>query len=224
MEDKKPKKVITKGKKGRKTYEALLKLGKDRLNLVDAMLIKGETPLKVARVIQGEWGQCLENTEVALRQMLYRYKDDNLADQLVMNTSAAERVTQLAYLKDLREKFKGVEDLIDLCNVQKARLNKILMREEQMPVLMDQVSREMNSMASMVERTIRLQLDLGVIRPQGDGHHVDDEELRKVYAHSVQLSAKLKDMTHRALQVIEGSFEEVQSGDFYPEESDAGDA
>lgn len=219
-ETKKPPK---KQKNGRKTYEALLKLGRDRLNLVEAMLIKGETPLKVARVIQNEWGQCASNTEAALRQMLYRYKEDNLADKLVMSVSAAERVTQMAYLKDLRDKFRGVEDLIDLANIQKARLNKILMREEQMPVLMDQVSREMTTMANMVERTVRLQLDLGLVRPQDDGHHLDDDELRKVYAHSVQLSAKLKDMTRRALQVIEGNFVEVIDGDNYSKESDVGD-
>jgi hypothetical protein len=145
-------------------HKDLKLLGADKLAQLDAMLFKGIKFASIADHIQEVWGDFKEVDKYTLSKKIERYNDDEIVGKWVVNIADENGQVKENYMKPIREhgtKVNAYELLKDLVLVQQKRLNKIMVREEQLPTLMNSVRQEIDTYGKLIINLSELEMDLG---------------------------------------------------------------
>lgn len=144
-----------------KAYARITALGGEKVEKIDRMLRQGRPAAGVARMVQKEWGECTDISELSLSKMLTRYRKD------IVETTVFEAMEKAGTLDRVTGLVKGmdaVEELTKACSIQKDRLTKMYTQEAKGPLLMKQVSQEMDLFATMLDKLAKLQLETGLLK------------------------------------------------------------
>lgn len=142
-----------------KPYQRILDLGSVKIDYLRAQLIKGVPPRVVGRVIKEEWGDLPELSLDALADNLKAWRDKNVMPGISASLLESVRLSVPAALA----KLDTMNELIDLCLLQKKRMHKMYAKEAEGPLLMATVSNEVTSLAGMLRDLAKLQIETGVL-------------------------------------------------------------
>jgi hypothetical protein len=145
----------------KKTYGGILNLGEERVEFLKDRLERGDTMLRLVRVIQHDWKELTEAAEVTVLRHLSKFKKDVIEQEVAKRLEAAGALSKA---KSFAKKINVIEEMMDLVSIQKRRLAKVLEREEQSPLLLEQVSFEITRQMQLLEKLGKLMLDTGMIK------------------------------------------------------------
>ncbi len=198
------------------TFKRLHELGEEIVAQVDDMLLAGETPTKVARWLQGDLEVLTDLKESSIKKNLERYRSKDLKQRMVDET--AERMMGKS-ASGLKRQLVALDEMTDATALQKARVEKILVKEGQLPagILLKQASDEMRLYKEMLVELGKLQLETGVMRraPKTVTGQVVDPETgaSRQFQWTEEQEALFAQLEH--LPVIEG--EVVQDAEEVPD-------
>lgn len=138
----------------------LSQLSAEEFASVKQLLISGESPARVAKIIQTEFKKCLGITQPGLVRAIYRYRKDVLADET--KKEIAKAVLGKSG-EEYRKMFNAIDELSDLCVIQRTRVHKLYQQETKGPLLMGQVSKEVVTLANALRDLAYLQFEAGIL-------------------------------------------------------------
>ena len=147
-------------------YERIYALGPDRVSQMDAMLFKGTPAKDVARFIQNEWKEYTDVKLGTLAQQINRYnKEVNVAQMAVATgTDVSDKKGMVSHVKKVEAKFDTLQTLRNLVDQQSRRLNKIALKEQTLPTVLDTVRKEITLYAKLLDQLATLEMDLGILQ------------------------------------------------------------
>jgi hypothetical protein len=174
------------------TFKRLQELGPDIVAQVDDRLLSSETCSAVASWMQNELGVLKDLKPGSLKKNLERYRASDLADRVVQEIKAK---VPMSGVKKTLIAIDGLEDLVE---IQRGRLEKLLMKEATLPagILLGQTKDEIRLLKDTLVELGKLQLETGIMRrapktlsgtvtDQASGevkHFTWSEEQSKLYA------------------------------------------
>jgi hypothetical protein len=142
-------------------FRKLHSLGVERVSEIDEMLGRGIPASQVTRTIQEDWRLLTSDKAASVKKMLERYRRSSLRQKVIDRVAGATRGLPIATLK---KKLSAMDELEQLVLVQKGRFEKMLVRENQGPLLLKQVTEEGKLLKDMLVDLGKLQLETGVLR------------------------------------------------------------
>jgi hypothetical protein len=157
----------------RKTVALQKNLSFAQLDIVDALLMKGDTPYNIAKRIQKDWGLLNHITTQSVQSQIEAYRRNFFGTEVVTTVTTTDNETQettvetktvnivSTYLKGRLDAYTLNEQMVLL---QIKRINKIMDREEKMPTLLDQTRKEIELLTKMMQNFTNLQFELGIVQ------------------------------------------------------------
>jgi len=176
------------------SHKKIKSLPADILAKVDSKLLSGEGGLDVAKWLQEEAKQFVGEDPYNLKKSLERYRQGDLRARTIERIATAQKTDNLSTVV---KRMNALEEMQELAVVQRNRLDKLLMKEADMPngILLKDASREVVVMKDLLVDLGRLQLETGVLarapksfkgsvtNPDGTVKHFEwTEEQEKLYA------------------------------------------
>lgn len=200
-----------------KKFSRLAALGDERLRAIDGYLLAGDSPAKIAEVIQRDWGEFEDVQPGTLSKQIARYRAAVIEPRLVEVTGRAQEkgVSVFRAARDLRGNIDVMKELEGLIEMQLARVQKAYEMERDKPLLMDMVSREVAPTLALLKELGGMHLEVGVLRrapktikgsmrPSSDGFGVEFD--------ATESSDEVFRLTMgRAVEIIEGTYTEESS-------------
>lgn len=151
-------------------YERIYALGSERVDIIDAELVK-DTPLKdLAQKIQLDWKEFTDVKENTLIQQLKRYRDSQVIPRVVhmQNKIAAGKLQGQSQTRtrarNMFERLHVLDELEQLYRTQKTRFDKAYMREQALQVPTEMVSKLIDPLHKILVSVAHLQMETGLIR------------------------------------------------------------
>lgn len=148
-------------------FAALRDLGEGRLVELENRMMKNESPLELARLIQDDWGELKGYKQDSVRKLLARYRtkhiDGNLAkfaDRVASTSGAAVR----RELAKQAERLNVMDEMENLVLIQKGRVEKLLKKEEDLPIPLNATQNEIRELGNLLKNLAGLQLETGHLR------------------------------------------------------------
>ncbi|QIG76962.1 hypothetical protein EVC30_134 [Rhizobium phage RHph_Y1_11] len=143
-------------------FSELRSLSPDLQEEVDRMLNGGTNAREVAKVLQEEHKVLTDKNPDSLKKMLERYRSTDLLEKTRANIIAA---TKGVSTKKLSKTLNALEEINDLCVIQKARVDKMLNQENKNDsFILKQTSEEIKLLKENLVELGKLQLETGVLR------------------------------------------------------------
>lgn len=142
-------------------FKRLQELSPDMVEEVDRRLLAGETPSSVAAWLQDDVGAFKDLQQSSLKKQLERYRGTGLKAKVLQEvTEKTNRMSAVA----LRKRVNALTELQELAERQKARFEKVFMREHPMPggILLKQVGDEARLLKEILVELGKLQLETGM--------------------------------------------------------------
>lgn len=144
-------------------YKKLKSLGEDVMAKLDSKLLSGETGLDVAKWIKEDLKLLPKDDIYSLKKCLERYRRSELRNKTIeriANVQAGDGITTI------QRRFNAMEELTELSLQQRARVDKMIMREAAMPggILLKDTSREIALMKDLLVDLGRVQLETGLLQ------------------------------------------------------------
>ena len=213
----------------------ILSLDPDKVLLIEAMLMRGDSAPKVADRIQNEWGLLKDKQPSALIKALNRFRASAVAGKMIdkfeVKDSKGRTQIQKIDLEALRTKLNSYQSTQDLAITQQGRLNKILAQEHEKPNLLWAASREIRLLLEILQHLSALEFDLGITARVAKKHIVTDLTELSAVAKG-ELAVDMEDMeSYRTLvngfieqvKTIEGSFKQLPEEEGVPVEEEEED-
>lgn len=141
-------------------FRKLHEIGDERIAELDALLGKGVLPSELATKIQNDWGFLTDLKHDSVKKMLERYRKSELREKVVAQITG---VTRDVRTKTLQRRLNAMEELQELVEIQKGRYRKLLVKEQQGPLLLKQVTDEGKLLKEMLVELGKLQLETGLL-------------------------------------------------------------
>lgn len=146
-------------------HKQLKSLPEERLRTVEQMMRRGDAAEEIATTIQ-KWGHLVQMKVPALRQAVIRYRTDIVRDQineLLNGKDLLDKATGLA------KKLDALDEMMSLYYVQRARIQKLMLMEDELPALSlltshEALKEELGLANQMLKEISRLQLETGIMR------------------------------------------------------------
>lgn len=135
-------------------------IGDARLTELRERLKSGDSPLKLAEMMQTEWKVCTDIQPASLKKLLERYRAKLKVEVVAAIAEASVGKTTTGLLKRLNV----MDEIEELAVIQKRRFHKMLMKEDQGPLLLKQVSEEIRVYQGLLNQMATLQLETGVLK------------------------------------------------------------
>jgi hypothetical protein len=191
--------------------------------VVDNMLMKVSPP-KVATMIQQEWKIWTDIAPFTLEQLLRRYKDEVVFVQMAAAYTRLQSKSGPAAqaYRLYNEQVNVLEELAAILDTQKARLIKILQKEEKSEEVVEQIAVELNLLMKIVDKVGYYQLETGIMRraPKQVKGSVTFDSTTGAMRYKIQetYDPQLAKVLEQARRVIDGSYvesspESVRTGD-----------
>lgn len=135
------------------------------MRAIEGMLVSGDSSMRVAEVIQNEWGEITDVSALTLSKQIQRYKTRVLDAKLVVATERATSrgVSVYKAAKELNVQIDVLTKLSEMAEDQWARYSKAKGIEEKGPLLMEMVNREQKAMTDILLAISKLQFDMGLV-------------------------------------------------------------
>lgn len=142
-------------------FKKLVAMGPEKIEMVDHLLLKGESPLKVARMIQKEWKLNTSISEESLKKQLVRYKNANIKN--VSFLTAADPKEKRVILKRVEAQLNIMQELTELVEVQKERVLMAIEKERTVKMPFSWLRKDIDSLAILLNQLAEHQFKLGII-------------------------------------------------------------
>lgn len=144
----------------KRAFKRLDDLGPEVVQHVDEMLASGIMPSKVAEWLHDE-GHLHDLKLASIKKNLERYRDNVLGEK--NRKAMIPAVKQTAAFK---KKLLAVDELTDLYLVQRARLEKLLLKEKTLPegIMMNEATKQVQLTREVLDTLGKLQLETGIMR------------------------------------------------------------
>ena len=147
---------------GPSVIDRLESLGPEVMDRIDSRMASGESPITVARWVQEDLQQLTDVKLETLKKALHRYLGGELRDKVMGRIAAAQRgASQATVLKRLN----AMDELEEMVRYQRGRVDKLLMREEQLPggILLKDTTNEIRLLKDMLVDLGRVQMETGLL-------------------------------------------------------------
>jgi hypothetical protein len=161
-------------------HEVIKSLGTDYVQRIEAQLVRGQTPRKVAEMVHG-WGVLEDQPVDTTRKQIERYFKDEVEPDLEIKELAqhdqelvdpedpmsapVRKGKKLLFLNRVDSSpINVLEKLNQLFVLQESRVMKIADREANLEVLMGGVGKEIETLHKMGMDISRIQMDMGHLR------------------------------------------------------------
>ena len=122
---------------------------------------------KLVRVIKDEWKELPDSSDMAVRRMLYRYKDKVIrpkqAKLAAKHSSSTELQGLVAHITKLEERLNPVLALEELIIQQSQRVKKMAKTEEKAPTLLEAQTKNIALLGDLLVKLTSTQLETGVL-------------------------------------------------------------
>ena len=146
------------------SFKNLQALGAEKFQKISNDITRNVSCIKIAQMIQQEWGNCLEIKEKTLTQQLNRLRL-KMADSGSLGEEAKKTMKERGKLrvKLLRgSDVNTLEQLAALAKVQQTRISTLLDRELEIKMPMNGLSALINDYADLLVKMQKIRFDLGV--------------------------------------------------------------
>jgi hypothetical protein len=140
-----------------KAFDRLYALPEDRLAEVRDRLLRGDTAGSVAQLIQEEWGEAQSVSVESLKRQLCRFHEKVIKPDVMRAIHKPYAIAVAA------SKIDVIAQLTALIERQQQRFEKLLKKEEGMPLPLGMVSTELDRFHRMLIDLARLQIEIGVL-------------------------------------------------------------
>jgi len=146
-------------------HRRIVELDDEVRGSIDTRLQRGDSAKEVADFLKDELN-LFPNTKVStLSRQLDRYRSDFLDANLVAAVQRAEGNINIARRSLQRmEDFDAMDQLMQVADLQRRRVNKLLLREEELPVLLPEMKNEIRLLMDANKTFLTFALDIGLIR------------------------------------------------------------
>ena len=154
---------------GPSVIDRLESLGPEVMDRIDSRMASGESPITVARWVQEDLQQLTDVKLETLKKALHRYLGSELRDKVMARIAAAQRgASQATVLKRLN----AMDELEEMVRHQRGRVDKLLMREEQLPggILLKDTTNEIRLLKDMLVDLGRVQMETGLLPKRRQDH------------------------------------------------------
>lgn len=157
-------------------FKKLLAMGKEKMEMVDHLLVKGESAKGVAKMIQQEWKLHTKTTEGSLTKQLERYRRAHIS-KLSVFTAAADPEEKRVILKRVNTQLNVMQELTELVEVQKERLLMAVEKERTVKMPFSWLRKDIDSLSLLLGQLAEHQFKLGIIHeiPKTTLIHSDGE-------------------------------------------------
>lgn len=142
-------------------FKSLKAIGKEKMEIVDHLLAKGESPKSVCRMIQKEWLLHTKTTEGSLTKQLVRYKTAHIAN--VSFLTAADPEEKRVILKRVQNKLDIMQELTELAEMQKERILMALEKERIVKMPFQWLRKDIDTLSLLLGQIAEHQFKLGII-------------------------------------------------------------
>lgn len=143
-------------------------IGAEQRAIIDSHLITDAPVEPLLKMIQEQWGLCLDFSKDSLQRAIYRYKDKFILPkqaQVAAKVSSPEVAMKVAALQtQLEQVLNPVQALEQVIAHQITRVNKLKTTEEKMPTLMDSQTKNLQALSDMLFKLAALHMDIGLLR------------------------------------------------------------
>lgn len=206
--------VVENSNKKKRAYKRIYDLSPTVQGVINSMLIQGKGVPALIDTLRTEYKLFKDITDNALSKYLYRYKWDVVDKSLVVaktigrmdeeaQAALAEAITELDVLKEITE----------LVTVQKKRVNKLLLREKDMPMLFNSLGGEMKTLAGFLQQYSEHAFDIGLLKrvpkitkvSNGGEETIIESEGRESLELSIRNSPALEAAAEKFMAVLESA-------------------
>lgn len=139
----------------------------DRVLIMD-MFYQGKPVPDIAANLL-DMGHFKDVKKATLEQYLYRFKWEIVDKQALIRTEQLKEDSKLKLLDKVSKQYDVMEELAGLITTQKTRLEKVLNREKDMPMLFNSASAEIKVLSALLQQYATLQFDLGYMKKSISG-------------------------------------------------------
>lgn len=195
-------------------------LSVEHRTILHTLFYERRTLVEISKIFREDLGIWGDASAAAIMGTLRRYKREVINKNLIVLPPTGTPLDNhhLETIEDLKDKIDIAEELAHLVVTQKTRVQKMLLREQQLPLLFNGLRSEMQALAGFVKDFAELAFDLGLrkriptktkITTGGQVTEVESEG-REFVQFSVQNHQQLEDAANEFFQIIDASFKEVQ--------------
>ena len=143
-------------------FKALKALGDEKMQVIDERLLAGDSCALVVDLIQQEWGDLDDMSAASVKKMLERYRGSELREKTLARIAGAQKMSEISVIN---HRLNALDEMDNLVRLQRARVEKILVREADLPngILLKDASFEMRLLKDTLTDLGRLQLETGVL-------------------------------------------------------------
>jgi len=200
-------------RKPSKGFKRLKALGEERVAVIENLLLKDYSSGYVASRIQNDWDALQDVKHSTLSRQIERYRRTEMAGQLAVYSDQLEKQDpsgerQKVALSRVAQDVDSIEELTELIHAQKARLQKIINREADMPTNMDQVGKDIKLLKDLIKDLAELQMETGQLQRaakafKGDLNlHASSERAVQTLNHDRQTQDQVAAATREALDYL----------------------
>jgi hypothetical protein len=216
-------------------FARIYNLGSDYVHRIEFMFAQGKSSPYVARLMQEEWQMNTDVRRESLVRQLRRFREQVVLPNLQViaevgraqeeegETEEKEKVTAIVLIDGSLDPQKRnvLKDLNDLVEVQARRLSKMLKREETAPILLKDVTKNMEVHAKLLHQMSELQFDLGMQTRVAKKHVIDGtleletaggHEQRQAYAQSIESQQQAARALQSLNNILHGDALNIEPG------------
>lgn len=143
-------------------FKKLLAMGKEKMEIVDHLLVKGESAKGVAKMIQQEWKLHTKTTEGSLTKQLERYRRAHIS-KLSVFTAATDPEEKRVILKRVNTQLDIMQELTELIEVQKERVLMAIDKERTVKMPFSWLRKDIDSLSLLLGQLAEHQFKLGIL-------------------------------------------------------------
>lgn len=198
-------------------YQRLIDLGPERLTQLEGRMAKAEPSHMLADIIQQEWGLCKDVERRTLARQISRYRNQMVTPKMAALYEAGQGGEKAEKaLKVLYNQCNVLEELHDLYETQKQRIQKAVQNESKLPVLLKDVDFQIDTARKILADMAHVQLEVGILRRavkgvQGTIQNPDGTKSSFAYVVGEAEAASLERDTQDFVDFIDGELGYVEA-------------
>lgn len=206
-------------KVGAPAFRRIYELPEEQQTALNNMFYEGQPVGKIIQVLHEGWGVFTDVKAPSLQKYLYRYKWEVIDKNLVMRQNAIPEARVQQVVHKVKAQIDALEEIAQLVVTQKSRVQKLLIRENSMPMLFNSLGGEMKTLAGFIGQYAEMAFDTGVMsrvpkttkitNSNGDITTVESEGRDHVEFH-VENSRQLEKAANEFFRVLDGEAEDAE--------------
>ena len=200
-----------KGGKNTDKYRRIMGMPAEDREAINALFLDGKSVSEIAGTLRA-MGHFTDVKDSSLSQYLYRYKWDVIEKNIVLRAEELNEKKRAKVLAQAVQEIDVIKEVAELVYAQKARVGKLMAREQNMPMLFNSLGGEMKTLAGFVQQYAELSFDLGHLKrvpkvtkvSQDGADTIIESDAKEALTLSVKQTQKLEKAALRFYEALEG--------------------